>query len=258
MAKAPGTRRSAIAVEAARRTSERKARIGGEIKGMRIQRRWTQADLARRADLGRLVVGRVERGEGPLDLETLERISLAIGVPLAVGFDRDPRTDVADAGHLAIQEVVLRLARAAGFEAQFELPTRPNEPWRSADVALGMAARRLAIEAECWNTIGDIGAATRASRRKQVELAELAVARWGADARARLVWVVRESTRNRALLGRYPEVFASTFTGSPHDWVEALTAGSEPPDDPGLVWCDLAAGRLHAWHRRHNATGSGS
>jgi hypothetical protein len=53
-----------------------------------------------------------------------------------------------------------------------------------------------------------------------------------------LVWVVRETARNRALLARYPEIFASVFTGSSRGWVLALTTGSEPPDEPGLVWCD--------------------
>jgi transcriptional regulator with XRE-family HTH domain len=243
-------RRSAVVVEAERRLQERRARIGADIKGMRTRRRLTQNELAVRAELGRQVVGRLELGQRPLDIETLERIAVALCVPLAVGFDRDLGEDVADAGHLAIQEVVLRLARSAGYSPEFELPPRPNEPWRSADVALGSEAQRRAIEAECWNTFGDVGAAVRSSRRKLVELEQLAVARWGADASAGLVWVVRDTARNRALLNRYPEVFASTFTGSSHAWVRALTTRSAPPDGPGLVWCEVASGRLHAWHRR--------
>lgn len=131
----------------------------------------------------------------------------------------------------------------------------------SSDIGLAHDARRLAIDVECWNTFGDIGAAVRSSRRKVVELEQLAVARWGGSARARLVWVVRETTRNRALVNRYPEVFGSTFAGSSRAWVAALTTGSEPPDEPGLVWCDLATRRLRAWNRRaapRTATGSGS
>jgi transcriptional regulator with XRE-family HTH domain len=245
-----GARRSAVAVEAERRVQERRARLGADIKAMRKRRKWTQNELARRADVGRQVIGRLELGLRPLDVSTLERIAVALGVPLAIGFDLDVREDVADAGHLAIQEIVLRVARAAGYETQFELPTRPNDPWRSSDVALGSGLRRLAIGAECWNTFGDIGAATRSSRRKLVELENLAVGRWGPEARAGLVWIVRGSSRNRALIDRYPEVFANVFTGSSHGWVAALTTGAEPPAEPGLVWCDTASGRLHAWHRR--------
>ena len=74
--------------------------------------------------------------------------------------------------------------------------------------------------------IGDIGAAARSSARKQAELADLAVARWGTDATTGLVWVVRATARNRALIARYPEVFASRFPGSSRGWVEALTRGA--------------------------------
>jgi transcriptional regulator with XRE-family HTH domain len=224
---------------------------------MRERRKWTQIELARRTGVGRMVIGRLERGEGPLDVEHLERMALVYGVPLVVGFDRDRQNDVADAGHLAMQELVLRSTRAAGFDPIFEMPTRPNDPRRSIDIGLGLAARRLAIDVECWNTFGDLGAATRSSRRKVVELEQLALARWGVSTRARLVWVVRETIRNRALVNRYPEVFASAFTGSSRAWLAALTTGSEPPSEPGLVWCDLGTGRLHAW-RRLAPTGSGS
>lgn len=246
----PGIRRSAIRVEAERRAQERKARLGGEIKAMRRRRKWTQTELGSRAELGRMVISRLERGDGPLDLETLDRVGLALGVPLAVGFDRDLHDDATEAGHLSMQELVLRITRGAGFARQFEMPTRPNEPWRSSDIGLALEARHIAIDAECWNTFGDVGAAVRSSRRKLVELDQLAVARWGAGVRACLVWIVRETARNRALINRYPEVFASLFTGSSRAWVETLTTGAEPPTEPGLVWCDTSTGRLHAWNRR--------
>jgi transcriptional regulator with XRE-family HTH domain len=223
------------------------------MRTMRRRRKWTQVDLARRAGVGRLVIGRAERGVGNLDLETLERIGLALGVALVVSYSRDPREDVADAGHLAMQELVLRLGRPAGYRAQFELPTRPSEAWRSIDVALGSELRRVAIEVECWNTFGDIGAATRSSARKLAELEQIALGRWGPDARAALVWVVRDTARNRALVARYPEVFASRFPGSSRAWVEALMSGGDVPSEPGLVWCDVGSGRLYAWRRSSRA-----
>lgn len=245
-------RRSAVAVEADRRIRARQTTLAGEIKSMRLRRGWTQLELARRAGVGRQVIGRAERGVGPIDVATIERIGIAFGVPLALGFDRDHQQDVADAGHLLVQETVLRLARIAGYQEQFELPTRPNEPWRSVDVALGSRTRRIGIDAECWNTFGDVGASARSSRRKVVELEQLVVARWGETARAALVWVVRDTARNRALIARYPEVFATMFTGSSRAWVAALTTGAEPPSAPGLVWCNTAAGTVHAWYRSAN------
>lgn len=218
---------------------------------MRERRGWTRIELAERAGLGRMVESRIERGIGNPDLDALQRIALALDRPLVVSFGgRDPSEAPADAGHLAIQELVLRLGRAAGYTGTFELPTRPAEPWRSADVGLAFASLRRLIHVECWNMIGDLGAAARSSSRKLADLEDLAIARWGEGGSTALVWVVRATARNRALLARYPEVFASRFPGSSRAWVEALMMGSEPPPEAGLVWCDVGATRLFEWRRR--------
>ncbi len=68
--------------------------------------------------------------------------------------------------------------------------------------------------------------------------------------RVRVCWVVRATVRNRALVARYPEIFATRFPGSSAGWVRALTAAAEPPAQPGLAWCDVAAARLFAWRQR--------
>ena len=245
----PGVRRAAINAEIERRWAERRAKVGGDIRAMRRRRRWSQEDLARRAGLGRGVVTRLERGVGRADLEILERLATVLGVPLTVRLGRDPREDVADAGHLAMQELLLRLARAIGFNRQIELPTRPAEPWRSIDVVLASQARLEAIAIECWNTIGDFGAAARSSMRKTAELEQAVVGQWGEGARAASVWVVRDSARNRALVARYPEAFAARFPASSRAWVAAVTAGGPMPEEPGLVWCDVRRNRLYGWRR---------
>lgn len=117
-------------------------------------------------------------------------------------------------------------------------------------------ARSLLILVECWNTFGDLGAAIRSTNRKQAEAAELAVA-IGADRTHRVFscWVVRDVERNRQLVARYPELFASTFRGSSTLWVKALnepaasSSRQDPPAELGLVWCDVRATRLFAWRR---------
>lgn len=253
----PGARRATLAKEAQRRALERRARLGAEVVALRRRRGWRQADLAARAGLGRMVVGRIERGAGRLDLDALERLAIAFEQPLTVTFGRDRLELTADAGHLAMQELVLGLGRGAGHAGAFELATRPAEPWRSADVGLRDDARRRLMLVECWNTIGDVGAAARSSDRKLAETRTLAAARWGeAPAEVGLVWVVRATARNRALVARYPEVFAARFPGSSAGWVRALTTGATPPATSGLVWCDVRATRLYAW-RRSPAAGSG-
>jgi hypothetical protein len=44
-------------------------------------------------------------------------------------------------------------------------------------------------------------------------------------------------------------VFASRFPGSSRRWVDALTTGTPPPRETGLVWCDVGATRLSEWRR---------
>lgn len=247
----PGIRRPKLAVEADRLGREMRARIGAEVQQLRERRVLTRSELAKRAGLGRMVEGRIERGVANPDLDALQRLALALGRPLIVSFGgRDPHELPADAGHLAIQELVLRLGRAGGHTGSFELATRPAEPWRSADVGLASDVQRRLIEVECWNTIGDIGAAVRVSNRKRAELADLAVARWGPTGTAGLVWVVRATARNRPLVERYPEVFRRAFPGSSRRWIDAITRGTAPPDDPGLVWADVRGTRLFAWRQR--------
>ena len=150
----------------------------------------------------------------------------------------------ADAGHLQIQEYLLRLARATGRPGTFELPTRPTDPLRSTDVGIRDPGRRVRILAECWNTFGDIGAATRATHRKHAE----AAATWPDD-RIATVWVVRTSAPNRSLIARYPHIIDASFPGSSRRWIRALVDGDEPPMEPGIVWFDPATDRLTEWRR---------
>jgi hypothetical protein len=185
----------------------------------------------------------IERGLGMrAPLETWIALGIALDRPLAVTFTRSlgqATAAVADGGHLEIQECVLRLARATGRTGTFELPTRPTDPRRSTDVGIRDPAARTRILAECWNTFGDLGAAVRATRRKESE----AAAAWPED-RIASVWIVRATAANRALVARYPAVIDAAFPGSSRHWVQALTAGQRPPRQPGVVWYDASTDRL--------------
>jgi hypothetical protein len=202
-------------------------------------------------------VGSIELGHGgTFSADSLQAVAMAVGRRLDFQLSSDVQAEPADAGHLAIQELILRLSRAAGLGRTFELPTKPADPARSADIGLRDDRRRLLILVECWNTIGDVGAAARSSDRKRAEAEQMAVAIGPVREddtvepyRVRGCWVVRATARNRALVARYPEVFATRFPGSSASWVRALVAGGEPPSEPGLVWCAVAATRLFAWRR---------
>jgi len=247
----PARHRTRLERATAERNREQLARLGVEMRAARVRRRVTQEDLGARVGLSQAAVSRAERGLGAkMTMDAWQRLAVGLGMPLRISFGRDPLAETADAAHLAIQELVLAVARGAGFNGRFELVTRPAQPARSVDVGLIHEVRLMIVLAECWNTFGDVGAGARSSQRKLAEARDLAVSRWGeAPHRVGLVWIVRASAVNRALVARYPEVFASQFPGSSAGWVEALVDGSPPPDEPGLVWCDVRATRLFAWRR---------
>jgi transcriptional regulator with XRE-family HTH domain len=221
---------------------------GAKVRAARVRRHWRQTDLARRVDLSQPTISSIERGEGAtLSLVAWQRIADAFDLSLTLKLGRDRLEETRDAGHLAMQELVLRLGRRQRVTRTFELRSAGG---RWTDVGLADHASGRLVLVECVNVIQDIGSAIRASDRKLAEAESLAVA-LGPD-RPRAVhacWVVRSTRRNRHLVARYPELFATRFPGSSRAWVAALTAGASPPAQRGRVWCDVAATRVFAWRR---------
>jgi transcriptional regulator with XRE-family HTH domain len=242
-------RRPSLASEAAQRNRSQLAVAGAELRDSRRRRHWTQRQLGQRAGVSQTTISRMERGlGGPLTVDTWQRVFNALGRRLILEGGRDPIEEPQDAAHLALQELVLRLGRGAGYAGSFELSLRSTDRSRSTDVGLRDDRRRLLVLIECWNVFGDIGAAARATTTKVREAEAFAIA-VGGDRPHRVAscWVVRATRRNRGIVDRYPEVFATRFPGSSTGWVHALTEGTEPPEQAGLVWADVAATRLFAW-----------
>jgi transcriptional regulator with XRE-family HTH domain len=244
-------RRSRGTIERDRATDEAVRGLGRAVAGARRRRRLTQEQLATRSGISRSSVARIEGGHGHgVPIATWIALSVALGLTPRFDLQRDWREEPADAGHLGIQELLLRLGRVAGYEATFELPIAPGDPARSIDVCLRSDSSRRLIVEEAWNTIGDIGAGARSFDRKLSAARDLAVAVGGDrpyDVHG--VWVVRATRRNRELVARYPGVFATKFPGSSRRWVRAITSGATPPAEPGLVWSDIATTRVFEWRR---------
>lgn len=245
-------RRSELPAEAQRLNREQCARMGREIRASRLRRKLTQAEAAARARISRSTWSRMENGKGAgQTVDAWQRAGLAVGRPLRLDFGRDPlEATTSDAGHLAGQELILRLIRATGPRRFVELPTRPADSRRAIDVAALDERHRVLLVVQVWNTFGDLGSAVRGFNRELAAAAEVTAGMGVPDARVAGCWALVDNRPNRSLLARYPEFFATRFPGSSFAWARAITTSSPPPQDAGIVWLDLRRGELVARRRR--------
>ena len=248
----PGIKRPAARIIGRQRAAKELLRAGQVVLEARHRRRRTQASLAKEVGISRSRLAAIEAGRGggaPADVWFA--LGEALGIHLRFEFGRDPQAELRDAGHADIEELVLRLAKPAGWERAWEARSGGWGSDRSVDVRLIAHRRRRIAIVECWNTFGDLGEAGRSSDRKVRDTLQYAVAIAG-DGEAfevGLVWIVRDTRANRDLVNRYAHIFESRFPGSSRAWVNALTRGGPMPAQPGLIWCDVNATRLFARRR---------
>ncbi len=227
-------------------------KAGAQVRLARKRRRLTQAALALRIGISRARLAEIEVGEGGgAPLEVWFAIAQALGRYLKFEFARDAQADVADAGHLAMQELVIRVAKAAGWDVSVEAASGGWQSNRSIDVRLADRRTRQIVIVECWNTFGDLGAAARSGNSKVRDEEQRAVATGGDGAAftVGLVWVVCDTSANRRLVSRYPELFAARLPGSSAGWMGVINGRGPMPSAPGLIWCAVNSSRLFARRR---------
>jgi transcriptional regulator with XRE-family HTH domain len=229
--------------------------LGRDARATRRRRRLTLHRLSERIGISRVRLGELERGLGanaPLALWV--KLGIALGRPLAVSFSRDISApdEPRDAGHLAAQELVLRLARGHGRRASVEVATKPWDPSSWADVVLRDDRKRVLLLIEIVNRAGDLGGGFRSTDRKAAELERVAILVGGDQAPYRVGtgWLLVDSAANRRLVDRYAELLRTRFPGSSAAWARALSEGSAPPAEPSIAWIDTRAGRIRALRRR--------
>jgi transcriptional regulator with XRE-family HTH domain len=218
--------------------------LGTDLRRSRRRARLTQEQLGERVGVRRTRIGELELGKGasaPLALWV--RLGKAVDRPFAASFSRDLREvpEPVDAGHLAAQELVLRFGRRVGRVGEFELPTRSSGSAGVVDVALRDDAQRVAILVEVWNRLTDLGAASRSTSRKTLDVDE---ANLPVGYRLASCWLLVDNAANRAIVRRFPEIVRARFPGSSLGWVRALVDGSEPPSSPGIAWVDPRSGTI--------------
>ncbi|MBA3307587.1 MAG: helix-turn-helix transcriptional regulator [Chloroflexi bacterium] len=99
--------------------------LGRSLRASRLRRHLTQSALAERVGLSRARIGQLETGQGlGASVGTWFTLAESLGLTLRMKFGRDPTALPADAGHLAMQELVLRLGRAAGLRRVLRATSR--------------------------------------------------------------------------------------------------------------------------------------
>jgi len=218
--------------------------LGAELRAARRSVRQTQHQLGRRVGLGTTRISELERGFGAsATLSTWSRLGMAISRPLAISFSRNlaASPEPTDAGHLAAQELVLRLARENGRTGVFEMPTRTSAAPGVVDVAIRDDGALVLILVEIWNRVTDLGSASRSTSRK---VADVEASVPSPAFRVASCWLLVENAANRAIVRRFPEIFRARFSGSSIGWTRAIANGGIPPLASGVAWIDPRSGRI--------------
>jgi hypothetical protein len=157
-----------------------------------------------------------------------------------------------DYEHLRRQQLVIETASRGGWIARPELLLDPDAPRsRSVDFALLRRARLEAVVVEVWDFFDDVGAAKRSFDGKvatvERRLTTSRDIRRAEEYRVSGLWVVRGTTRNRALVREFRGFFRAAFPARASEWLRSLTdPGATMPEASGLLWTDTAGTTLIA------------
>ncbi len=222
----------------------------------RTRLRMTQAQAAARAGISQSEWSGLElaRKRG-VTITTMNRAAFAIGGSLEAYIKTTSAAALPrDSVHLRHQELILRLAVPGGWTGlPEELIDRDARTSRAADVLLH---RRNATDGvheyafwDVWDWFDDVGGPVRDFGRRMEAVDRYAVARMpvGTATLPRIggVFVVRATSRNRALIAAHRHFFRSRFPGSAHEALQALQDPAAPlAKEPALVWVAVNGDRL--------------
>ncbi len=178
-------------------------RFGLGLRALRLRRRLTQDELARRAGVSRPVIGRMERGQADrVAIHTLTRIAAALGarIDLRLLWQGEGLDRLLDAGHARLVEVVVSLLNANGWVAASEVSFSIRGERGSIDVLAFHLSTASLLVVEVKSVVPDIQAMLVALDRKGRLGREIARDRgWDARSVTRLLVLPNDRTARRRL-----------------------------------------------------------
>jgi transcriptional regulator with XRE-family HTH domain len=185
-------------------------RFGLGIRALRRRRRWTQAELARRVELSRSIVYRLERGRADrVALHTLERVATELGARVDVrllwqgeGLDR-----LLDRRHAILVNLTLELLARFGWTASAEVSFNLGGERGSIDVLAFHPATGSLLVVEVKSVLPDIQAMlVTLDRKGRLARAVASDRGWAASSVTRILVLPDDRTARRRV-----DALAATF-----------------------------------------------
>ncbi|HYN69312.1 MAG TPA: helix-turn-helix transcriptional regulator [Candidatus Eisenbacteria bacterium] len=219
-------------------------RLGIGLRESRRASGLTQAEAADRIGISQPRWSELERAEGDsASIATWAAAAAAVERQLAAFIEQAPGANQPnDLEHLRRQNALIEIARSGGWQALPELAIDRDAAWsRAIDVALIRSHRSEAAAVEIWDWIADGGAALRSFDAKVnalgMHLDRHQPLQGPPPWTVRGLFIVRDTSRNRVLVGELRALFHARFSASSVAWLAALTRPDRSmPETDGLVW----------------------
>lgn len=209
--------------DAGRRAREAILEIGREVALARANRGLTRRAAARLARVAPSTQRRIESGDPSVQLDTLARVTSAVGLKLWMRAYPLGGPSLRDSGQLAIASWVQAVVPSS-TTVKLEAPVGEG---RAIDVVLFTAGEIVAIEIE--RLLVDFQAQFRAADAKRSALAA------EHTRPVRLVMIVADTHRNRLAVSSHDTLIRSALPGGTRQVVAALRSGRSLGRD-GLAW----------------------
>jgi transcriptional regulator with XRE-family HTH domain len=212
------------------------------VRHLRRKRGWRQIDLARRSDISRQVLSRLERGQlASLSMRTVTRVAEALDatVHVTLRWHGEELDRLVDAAHAAIVQHCVELFDAAGWVSRIEVSFNHYGDRGRVDVLALHPATRALVVVEAKSAVGD-GQETLGRLDVKVRLAPMLAEQLGWPRPARVVpaLVIGDSRRARRLLAEHDRLFALFDVRGRQAlaWIRHPERGAPDRAPSGLIW----------------------